>query len=283
MFRTGSCSLPHPEKIDTGGEDAYFVSSDSCALGVADGVGGWRESGVDPGDYSRTLMRSACDYFDAGQSKRPADNREWEETVRGAIAVAHQKTRMPGSSTACVLALNARDKYISAANLGDSGFIVVRNGTVLFQTPTLQHFFDCPYQLGAYPDFVDATDYPSDAETYTLNVMPGDTIVIGSDGLWDNCPLDEIVQLLPDTDEAVENAAEVIAAAAREHAGAVPYFAAITMLTHHSSCCIMCMSRRSVGSEGNAIACVRLNWPGLVLSKLQKVMCSPWPRATSLT
>ena len=221
MLRTGSCSLPHPEKVDTGGEDAFFVSSDSCVMGVADGVGGWRESGIDPGDYSRTLMRTACDFFDSRDGARaPEDTKAWEETVRAALDSAHQQTRMPGSSTACILALNAHDRYISAAHLGDSGFMVVRNGTVVFQTPPLQHFFDCPLQLGAYPEYVEATDYAADAETYTLNVMPGDVIVMGSDGLWDNVDLSELLPLLPDSDDACEPAAEMIAAAAREHAGA---------------------------------------------------------------
>jgi hypothetical protein len=34
-LKVGSCSLPHPEKLDTGGEDAFFVSSNESALGVA--------------------------------------------------------------------------------------------------------------------------------------------------------------------------------------------------------------------------------------------------------
>lgn len=223
VLRTGTCSLPHPEKVDTGGEDAFFVTSDGNVIGVADGVGSWRESGVDPGDYSRGLMRVACDFFESGEADtKPADSREWEETMRAAMGAAHRKTRVPGSSTACVLGLNAAEKYVSAANLGDSGFIVVRNGTVVFQTPPLQHFFDCPYQFGACPEHVDATDYPANAATYTLNVMPGDIIVAGSDGLWDNCPLDEVVQLLPDNNDMVDTSAEVIAAAARSHAGALP-------------------------------------------------------------
>lgn len=45
-LRSGACSLPHPDKIDTGGEDAYFISANESVLGVADGVGGWRESGT---------------------------------------------------------------------------------------------------------------------------------------------------------------------------------------------------------------------------------------------
>lgn len=43
---SGACSLPHPDKVDTGGEDAYFISANESVLGVADGVGGWRESGT---------------------------------------------------------------------------------------------------------------------------------------------------------------------------------------------------------------------------------------------
>lgn len=168
-------------------------------------------------------MRVACEFFEArvGQPA-PADTKDAEDVARNAIAAAHQKTHMPGSSTVCILTLNADDKFVSAANLGDSGFAVVRNGTVVFQTPALQHFFDCPYQLGSYPDFVDATDYPSDASTFSLNVMPGDVIVMGSDGLWDNLPMQEIVQLLPDTDDAIDASAEVLATVAREHAGALP-------------------------------------------------------------
>lgn len=216
-LRAGACTLPHPDKLATGGEDAYFISEDAKVMGVADGVGGWRESGVDPGEYSRTLMRVACEFFNTGQDKEREDG--LEETTRAALAVAHQKTRMPGSSTACILALNPEESAVSASNLGDSGFVVIRNGTVVYQTDPQLHYFDCPFQLGAYPEHVDATNYPSDADTCTVTVISGDTIVLGTDGLWDNCPLEEITQMIPDTDDAVNTAAEVLATAAREHAG----------------------------------------------------------------
>ena len=44
---------PHAAKIHKGGEDAFGVSRDKRMLSVADGVGGWAESGVDPALYSR--------------------------------------------------------------------------------------------------------------------------------------------------------------------------------------------------------------------------------------
>lgn len=58
----------------------------------------------------------------------------------------------------------------------------------------------------------------------SLNVIPGDVIVMGSDGLFDNCPAEEIVDLLPDSDEGVAASAERIASAARAHAGAHSLF-----------------------------------------------------------
>jgi len=36
--------LPHPSKVSTGGEDAYFIACDGW-FGVADGVGQWSFEG----------------------------------------------------------------------------------------------------------------------------------------------------------------------------------------------------------------------------------------------
>ncbi|MEQ2162403.1 Protein phosphatase PTC7 [Xenoophorus captivus] len=42
------------------GDDACFIARHKAAdvLGVADGVGGWRDYGVDPSQFSATLMRT---------------------------------------------------------------------------------------------------------------------------------------------------------------------------------------------------------------------------------
>ena len=54
-FQHGSFMVPHPEKAHKGGEDALFVSDN--VLLVADGVGGWASSGVDPALYSKKLAK----------------------------------------------------------------------------------------------------------------------------------------------------------------------------------------------------------------------------------
>ena len=52
-LRAGVCINPHHQKRHKGGEDAATVTNNMLA--VADGVGGWAESGVDPAIYSKRL------------------------------------------------------------------------------------------------------------------------------------------------------------------------------------------------------------------------------------
>ncbi len=56
---------------------------------------------------------------------------------------------MKGSATACILRCLPDEGELHAANLGDSGFLVVRGGNPVFQTPQQQHHFNFPYQLGS--------------------------------------------------------------------------------------------------------------------------------------
>ena len=89
--------------------------------------------------------------------------------------------------------------------------MLVRSGRVVYRSPILQHFFDCPLQFGAAPDFSESTDNAEDAAVAELQVQPGDVLLAGSDGLWDNCFDSEILQMLPSRAEGAE---QVIARAA---------------------------------------------------------------------
>ncbi|MBA0808086.1 hypothetical protein Gohar_023849, partial [Gossypium harknessii] len=94
---SGSCYLPHPDKEDTGGEDAHFICADEQAIGVADGVGGWADLGIDSGQFSRELMSKSVSAI--------------QEEPKGSInparvlEKAHSSIKAKGSSTACVIAL----------------------------------------------------------------------------------------------------------------------------------------------------------------------------------
>ena len=88
--------MPHPDKEETGGEDAHFIW-DEQAIGVADGVGGWANHGVDAGQYSRALMSHSVDAIEE-ESKGSID------PLR-VLEKAYTRTKAEGSSTACIIAL----------------------------------------------------------------------------------------------------------------------------------------------------------------------------------
>ena len=54
-FRYAASNVPHPDKADKGGEDAWVA--DETLLVVADGVGGWANQGIDSGLFSKQLVK----------------------------------------------------------------------------------------------------------------------------------------------------------------------------------------------------------------------------------
>lgn len=217
-FKSGVSMLPHPEKEHRGGEDAYFIHKGDYCIGVADGVGGWAEVGVDPGLYSRELMHHAVTILDSLP--------DHEESVHPGIPQlvlegAHAKTKARGSCTACIVCLHEGKAH--ASNLGDSGFMIARNGTVHFISPQQQHEFNFPFQIGS-PDSM--SDPPSAADKHAVEVKHGDILIAATDGLFDNVFPDEaaaLVALSKNKGEDPHKAAELLAKFARGRAADSKY------------------------------------------------------------
>eukprot|EP00746_Dinoflagellata_sp_MGD_P083639 gnl/MRDRNA2_/MRDRNA2_33275_c0_seq1.p1 gnl/MRDRNA2_/MRDRNA2_33275_c0~~gnl/MRDRNA2_/MRDRNA2_33275_c0_seq1.p1 ORF type:complete len:471 (+),score=91.01 gnl/MRDRNA2_/MRDRNA2_33275_c0_seq1:199-1413(+) len=109
------------------------------------------------------------------------------------MAAAQRRTKLPGAATLCVLEIDGTQ--LRAANLGDSGFRVIRDGEVVLASSALQYAFNTPYQL-ANEEFSDfQSTKPEKSKTYKLPVQPGDLIVAGSDGLFDNAFDTEIAKV----------------------------------------------------------------------------------------
>ncbi|KAK7383058.1 hypothetical protein VNO78_28724 [Psophocarpus tetragonolobus] len=204
---SGSCYLPHPDKEETGGEDAHFICSEEQAIGVADGVGGWADLGINAGYYSRELMSKSVEAI--------------QEEPKGSIdparvlEKAHSTTKAKGSSTACIIALT--DQGLNAINLGDSGFMVIRDGCTVFRSPVQQHDFNFTYQL----EYGSNGDLPSSGQVFTIPVASGDVIVAGTDGLFDNLYNNEITAVVVHAVRAglsPQVTAQKIAALARQRA-----------------------------------------------------------------
>lgn len=175
-WRCGAVCIPHPDKAEKGGEDAYFVVPN--AVGVFDGVGGWASVGVDPGLYSKQLARLTAANVADGD-------------VRAALEKATEDNKAIGSSTACVLALH--DRALKSVNLGDSGFVIVRAGQLLARTSEQQHYFNCPFQLGT-----DSMDSVQMASALDLSLEHGDWLIVATDGLWDNVFPADILDVVND-------------------------------------------------------------------------------------
>lgn len=200
--------IPHPAKADKGGEDAYFVCESGRCLGVADGVGGWAEIGIDPGLYSRELMNHAKEF--AVTMEPGADG------PQQILEYAHRNTAARGSCTACILCVYGSSLH--ASNLGDSGFMVVRDGELAFMSPQQQHEFNFPYQLGSIDSMA---DMPSAAQRFAIDVQVGDIVVAATDGVFDNIYPDEaaaMVTLAKRNGDSPSNAAMLLAQFARTRA-----------------------------------------------------------------
>ncbi|XP_064612186.1 protein phosphatase PTC7 homolog [Liolophura sinensis] len=212
-----SLSKPQGPKKWTFGDDAYFIARDKVAdvIGVADGVGGWRSYGIDPSQFPRSLM-NICERLVREGHFRPqapahmiADS--YEELLQ-------QKGPLIGSSTACIVALHREERTMYTANLGDSGFLLIRDGEVIHRSQEQQHYFNTPFQIAVAPPTQEGqvlSDSPDMAESTSFGVKEGDIILVGTDGLFDNLSedmiLSHIARLKDHREESVQKTAHGMA------------------------------------------------------------------------
>ncbi|GAA5837050.1 hypothetical protein JCM11251_004484 [Rhodosporidiobolus azoricus] len=210
-------------------------------MAVADGVGGWEDSGVDPSHFSQALMWFARERVrQAASSSALASGKKGEpwtwpqeegkrcgakvrDLLQGAFEdVKKEEGIVAGSSTACIVALDAETGLLHATNLGDSGFLVLRPSAVSTSSPSSEtsssssdsdspshpsfthsyslvhsqppqiHFFNAPYQLSKFPRGEDMSNallnYPRDADVTNegIQLEDGDVVLVVTDGFSDN-------------------------------------------------------------------------------------------------
>jgi protein phosphatase PTC7 len=195
-------------KRPASGQDAFFISrvgdTNAVAFGVADGVGGWEESGVDPADFAHSF----CDYMASAAHEHKADGTPLAPRAlmqRGYDDVCKDRSIHAGGSTASV-AIATEDGKLEVANLGDSGFVHLRLNAVHIYSEPQTHAFNTPYQLSIVPASMLARaaafggaqlcDYPKDADVTQHNLKHGDIVVVASDGVWDNLFNQDILRIV---------------------------------------------------------------------------------------
>lgn len=202
---SGFASLQNPSKALAGREDAYFISRQSW-LGVADGVSQWSFEGINAGVYAQELL-SNCQKILSDETAQITDPVE-------VLSRSASETKSPGSSTALVAHFDTHELHI--ANVGDSGFMVIRNGTVLQKSSPMIHEFGFPMQLTQGDDPLKL------AEVYRVNLDEGDVVITATDGLFDNLYEKEIASMVSSSlQQNLEprKMAELLAAKAQEVGG----------------------------------------------------------------
>jgi protein phosphatase PTC7 len=109
---------------------------DVTYLGVADGVGSWREYGVDPRLFSHKLMEECANILQEASSaatqKKTAGGEKFRRMIAPSeiLAQAYERVKAEniiGSTTACVAVFDQIRHQLHFSNLGDSGLIVLRH------------------------------------------------------------------------------------------------------------------------------------------------------------
>lgn len=221
-------------------EDAYFVSEAELLdesgkdmqkllyMGVADGVGSWREYGVDPRDFSHKLMGGCEDILKEVSSECvTTGSKKSCSLISPAELLAQSYERAKeanviGSSTACVALFDSVHHQLHFSNIGDSGIIVLRHidshVTSALQrdrkTPRLERksdlriafvsqqqlkSFNHPYQMGWTGEEIvennSSFKQAADSCTSSVHILRGDIIIMATDGLFDNVDIDDISKI----------------------------------------------------------------------------------------
>lgn len=178
------------------GEDAFFtqIAGKYLFIGVADGVYDWKFKGVFPGIWSRKLMENVKTFSRLDEVPMPFD----------LLSRAYQKNLIDGqkgSSTACVIRINLETGQLVSTNVGDSGFVIVSTSKINEKiTPRLVYhsiekevLLGTPLQLGSH----NFDQNPlGEAESHTAQLKPGDFIVLGTDGVFDNVLGEDLLSLV---------------------------------------------------------------------------------------
>ena len=180
-IETGSFVSPHPAKVRWGGEDALFIKGRT--FGVFDGVSGAEKLDGVP-LYSRTL----ADEMKKAAGKESMTVAEMTKSLTAAADYADQGAT--GASTAVVASIG-ENGFLQALSLGDSYCMVIRDGKITAKTREISHYWECPYQLSD-----DSPDRPRDGTKLNIELIPGDIIVMGSDGIFDNIGDDMLLDVI---------------------------------------------------------------------------------------
>ena len=200
------CAFTHraPDKLSDNEDSLALLdcSENSAVLVVADGMGG-----LPSGDQASAItvrqleksLRNACD-----------DNSTLREAIFDGIEQANRSVldKTSGSGTT-IAAVELDEHYVRAYHVGDSAILIVgQRGKIKYQT--ISH---SPVGYAVEAGIIEEEDAIFHKDRHLISNMigsedmrleigpriklaPRDTLVIGSDGLFDNMQIEEIIEVI---------------------------------------------------------------------------------------
>lgn len=218
-FNASTFQRTHPLKAQGGHRDADACLVSPMLLGVADGVSQIEEFGMDASELPNELLR-CCEELAMSQLI-PDRNAQMEGTYQGPIPLmrdAYEATESYGSTTALLAILDNSTRIhgklhpmIAVLSVGDCELLVLRrlNGQDFFETvfhtemQRIDGNAQCPLQVCRLDDRIDPNFDEEIAieviergsAVHCVSIYEGDVVVMGSDGVFDNLFLDEVIDI----------------------------------------------------------------------------------------
>eukprot|EP00439_Symbiodinium_sp_Y106_P044012 s4267_g5.t1 len=220
-FSAKSYQRTHPKKLSLGHKDADATLASPMILGVADGVSQLEEFGMDASQLPRELLR-ICE--DLGMNQLIPDRQvNPQEAYQGPVSLlkeAYEETESMGSTTILLAVLDNSTKIhgklhpmVAVLTIGDCELLMLRrlDGRqsplqAVFHTEMqrIDGHSQTPLQLARVDDRVDP-DFDEElaleviergSAVHCVSAYEGDIIILGSDGIFDNLFLEEIVDIV---------------------------------------------------------------------------------------
>mmetsp|Transcript_16056 Transcript_16056/g.44173 ORF Transcript_16056/g.44173 Transcript_16056/m.44173 type:complete len:399 (-) Transcript_16056:103-1299(-) len=210
----------HPQKAAEGHRDADVTLVSPMLLGVADGVSQIEEYGLDASELPRELLK-ACEELAMSQLI-PDRMNSVEGAYMGPIPLmreAYEATEALGSTTALLAILDNSTRIhgklhpmIAVLSIGDCELLILRRLMgfesqlePVFHTEMqrIDGHAQCPLQICRIDDRLDEEFDESipievierGSAVHCVSAYEGDIVIMGSDGVFDNLFLDEVVSI----------------------------------------------------------------------------------------
>jgi len=223
-FSAKAYQKTHPRKASQGHRDADVTLCAPIILGVADGVSQVEEFGIDASELPKELM-AACEEIAMDQLLPTETGLDLSRgsSYQGPVSLmrdAYEATEALGSTTACLALLDNSTQIhgklhpmIAILAIGDCELLILRRTQgrqgqyqAIFHTEMqrIGGHAQQPIQIARVDDRIDPEFDESCAieviergsAAHYVSAYEGDILVMGSDGVFDNLYLDEVIAIV---------------------------------------------------------------------------------------